>query len=126
MPCVSDYQEPNGLEVEHARLNALLKEVKGGKFSKTNFENAFDSKVYNKTTKEIVDTKTAELCGILKKTNKDVISKYSLELQLWWRDHKKADARRKREKKADTNKVRLRKAALAKLSTKEREALNIG
>lgn len=54
----------------------------------------FDKRVYSKTiTKEDLDEKTAELCSKLKEI--EDVSKYSLELQMWWRDHQIADQKRK-------------------------------
>lgn len=50
---------------------------------------------------------------------------YSLEMQIWWRDHQEKDREREKEEseKAERNKVR--EAALSKLSKEEKEALGL-
>ena len=120
MPCRSDYLEANPLEVELSRVLVCLavlesRVVKGW--------DGYHKDAYNKATQEKLDKKTAELCGKLKK-EKDV-TKYSLELQTWWRDHKKADKRHEQEDKEEKRKANLRKAAAKRLTKKQREALGI-
>lgn len=41
--------------------------------------------------KKYLDKLTSELCSKLKTTD---VTKYSLELQMWWRDHQEADRNR--------------------------------
>jgi hypothetical protein len=69
------------------------------------------------------DELTAELCARISKV-KD-LSKYSLELQVWARDHKIADAKRKRREAEEKQKAAARKKALAKLTEAERKVLGL-
>jgi len=64
----------------------------------------------------------AELCQKLQNVD---ISEYSLEMQMWWRDHQKADkARIERElKEARTRAAKA--AALAKLTEYEKALLGL-
>lgn len=64
----------------------------------------------------------AELCAHLQKHGAD---KYSLEMQIWWRDHRIADKERV-EKEIAEKKLRSEKeAAIAKLTPYERKLLGL-
>ena len=124
MPCNSSYMDPTQSELNLATVYQLLDELKTGKLTEK-FPDGFDSRAYNKGEEEIkkdLDKRTAELCKKLQKTD---VTKYSLELQTWWRDHQKADKERiekfieKKKSNAD------RKKALAKLSDYEKELLGL-
>ena len=128
MPCKSDHMEPNKEETALSKVLAFLDEIKTGKLSPSAFAGGHRG-AYNKASKEKMDKKTAELCGILKETD---VTKYSLEMQMWWRDHQKFDKQRKaseRKRKASERKEvkheAARKEALAKLSDKDKEALGL-
>jgi len=120
MPCRSDYMDPTQFEKNLSEVYQLLDELKTGELSE-NFGNGYDDRVYNKgLSKSHLDKKTAELCSLLKKTD---VTKYSLEMQMWWRDHQKADKERllaERQKRQDKKEI---KEALAKLTEKERKLL---
>ena len=122
MGCNSDYQAANGDEINLSVIYGLLDELKTGKLPKE-FGDGYDKRVYNKgLSKEHVDKKTAELCSKLQEID---ITKYSLEMQMWWRDHKKADAARlKSEIKSHKDKDAKEKA-IAKLTPYERKLLKI-
>lgn len=123
MPCNSDYLNATDLEKNLSEVYQLLDELNGKKLPK-NFGDGYDRRVYNNgLTKKDLDKKVAELCGKLKKV-KD-ISKHSLEMQVWWRDHQKADKERIAEEKNEKSEKKLKKQALAKLSEKEKKALGI-
>ena len=91
MPCNSDYLDANDQEVEYSKVLALLEELKTNKLPKY-YGDGFYPKVYNVTNKIDIDKSVKKLCGKLKKI-KD-ITKYSLETQIWWRDHQRADKER--------------------------------
>jgi len=55
------------------------------------FGGGYDRRVYNKGAKDILGKHLPILCGKLAKTD---VSKYSLEMQIWWRDHQRIDAAR--------------------------------
>lgn len=121
MPCNSDYLNPTDLEINLSKVYQLLDELDGKKLPKS-FGDGYDKRVYSQGLNKIdLDLMVSKLCGQLKKV-KD-ISKYSLELQLWWREHREADKERIVEEKKERNKKRLKKQALGKLSKKEKEAL---
>ena len=88
MPCNCDYMEPNDREINHAKIIALIEELDTGILP----NNPIQSRIYNKTNSEIFNKDGSTLCSRLKNTD---VSKYSLEMQIWWRDHQKADELRK-------------------------------
>ncbi|MGH1470146.1 MAG: hypothetical protein ACRBCS_03075 [Cellvibrionaceae bacterium] len=69
-----------------------------------------------------IDQHTAMLCEFCQKND---VSKYSLELQIWWRDHQKADKDRlEREQEAIKTKAE-KDVALEKLTDYERKLLGL-
>lgn len=123
MPCNGDYLNPTELEINLSTVYSLLDELKTGTLPKS-FGTGYDNRIYNKgLTQATLNKKVDELCSALKK-KKDV-KKYSLEMQVWWRDHQKADKiREKREAQEKKNNI-ARKNALAKLTPAERKLLNL-
>lgn len=111
MPCNCDHLEPNSREKESVRVMKFLREV-GLHTGKVSLYGDVNS----------LDEHTAALCKFCQ--NHDV-KDYSLELQIWWRDHQKADTERL---KKEYEKVRAghdAEAALAKLTAYERELLGV-
>lgn len=122
MPCNSDYMEPNQHEINLSIVYGLLDELETGKLP-TNFGDGFDKRVYNKgLSKEHLDQKTEELCSKLQQTD---VTKYSLEMQIWWRDHQKADAERLQKEIDEKKNAEEKEAVLAKLTTYERRLLGL-
>lgn len=93
MPCNCDHLKASELEIGISRVACLLDEVKRGKKIKKNEWDGYHPKVYNNVSRELGDKLTEELCSFLQ--DKDV-TKYSLECQMWWRDHQEADKKRKK------------------------------
>jgi hypothetical protein len=93
MGCNSDYMSTNNYEIEISKVACLLDELDGKKFEKSHW-NGYHPKVYCKVTRELGDKLVAELCGKLQ--NLDV-KNYSLEMQMWWRDHQAADDKQEAE-----------------------------
>jgi len=91
MPCRSDYMEPNQWELEGSKVLALLEEIAHGTLPDW-YGNGSDHHVYMRMTQKLLDEATAVLCGNLKKLD---VSKFSLEMQMWWKDHQIADAKRR-------------------------------
>lgn len=93
MPCRSDYMEPTAGEIELSRILELLKEITGKDYDHSRAGHGYGDG-YNSFSQERLDAATAQLCLACQNTD---VKNYSLELQLWWRDHQKADARHRDE-----------------------------
>jgi len=102
MPCDSSYMEPHREEIDLSRVYQLLDELDGGTIDKRAWE-GYDKRVYDNSnnTTEQLDAKVAELCKRLEGVVD--ITKYSLELQMWWRDHQIADKRKRERMKTCKN-----------------------
>jgi hypothetical protein len=122
MPCNCDHLEPSSYEKQISKVACLLDELNGKKDLDRSHWGGMHPKVYSKCTKELADKMTAELCSRLQNTD---VTKHSLEMQMWWRDHQLADKQRiereLQEKKNDHD----RKAAIAKLTPHERQLLGL-
>ena len=91
MPCNSDYLEATGWEVAMSTVMALLDELSGNEV-KPEYFRGYHPQVYSKNlTKEEGDKLVNLLCSTLKTMD---VTRYSLEMQIWWRDHQIADAKR--------------------------------
>ena len=120
MPCNSDHLRATHLESEMSKVACLLDELDGKKRINQDHWRGYHPRVYNERVN--ADEMTAELCSRLQGVD---VSKCSLEMQIWWRDHQEADKRRaeKAIKRAKTDKQK--KAALAKLTPHERKLLGL-
>lgn len=124
MPCNSDYLAANDTEIELGRVFLLLDELKGKNLTDKLWNSAgYDKRVYNKADKSTLNKKVTELCSKLQKVKN--ITEYSLEMQMWWRDHKAADKERVKKEQTAFKEAEIRKRALAKLSEIERRALGL-
>ena len=119
MPCNSDYMEATGKEVALSQVACLLDELDGKPIDRSHWR-GYHPAVYNRSVNG--DEIVAELCRRLQSVD---VTKQSLEMQMWWRDHKAADkARLENEiarQKSEADKV----AALAKLTDYERRLLGV-
>lgn len=118
MPCRSEYLEPTDLEREAGRLRLLLDEVLSRQ--PVNPEE-YRRAVIRNATKAEVDGLTAELCAKLQQA--EAPQEFSLELQIWWRDHQAADDAREAQQAQQRRDAKA--AALAKLTPHERELLGL-
>jgi len=122
MPCNSDYMNATQHEINLSVVYGLLDELKIGSLPE-NFGTGYDKRVYNKgLSKKHLDEKTKELCSKLQKID---VTKYSLEMQMWWRDNKKADAKRLQKKLNERKTAKEKEKALAKLTPYERQLLGL-
>ena len=122
MPCNSDYLNPTEREKNLSVVYGLLDELKTGKLPK-NFGDGYDNRIYNKNfDKDHLDKKVSELCSKLQKID---VTKFSLEMQFWWREHQKADKERLLKEELDAKDIEDRKIALSKLSCREKKLLNL-
>jgi hypothetical protein len=102
MPCDASYMNPNHLEKNISRLHCLLQELETGKHvdPASSAWTGYHPAVYNQhPTQADADKLTALLCSKLK--THLAISKCSLELQIWWRNHLAADQAREAKEKKD-------------------------
>ena len=113
MPCRSDHMEPTARERESLRVLGFHKGV--GLLS-----SHYEIPPYGDTAN--LDRQTMQLCLWCQEND---VTKHSLELQIWWRDHQAADKKRiereiaERKRKADRDKL------ISKLTEYERELLGI-
>jgi hypothetical protein len=122
MPCNSDYLAANGIEKEMSKVACLLDELVGKPIDE-GYWKGYHPDVYNShLSKEEQDEMVKELCYKLQKVN---VSDYSLEMQIWWRDHKKADKQRIEAELKSIKQEKERQAALEKLTDYERNILGL-
>jgi len=125
MPCNSDYLNASGLEIELSRVLLLTQELETGKPVDTRSSDwmGYMTEAYGKADlRAKADAAVANLCDRLKKVD---VTQYSLEMQVWWRDHQAADKRREAEEKEKDKKTALRASAIKKLTPAERKALGL-
>jgi len=108
--------EHTAREAESGQVLEFLKEISGEPFDHEN-----PSYYGNLAT---LDEDTARLCSWCQ-GNEDHMSSMSLELQLWWQRHKKADAKREAEERRLAEVERVAQEAIAKLTPAERRALGL-
>lgn len=122
MGCNASYQDPNQIEINLSKVYGLLDELKTGKLP-DNFGDGWDKRVYDKNfSKKDLDKATKKLCSSLQKID---VSQYSLEMQVWWRDHQKADKIRLEEELNNKKLQKDKDIALSKLTDYERNLLGI-
>ena len=122
MPCNGDYMNPHDNEIAGSHVETFFDEIAGLPFDKDNFR-GYHPRAYGVNyTRKHFNHRVAELCDILKKSD---VTKYSLELQIWWRDHQIEDAKRKASEEAEARLEEIRLQAVGKLTIEERKALGI-
>lgn len=120
MPCNSDYQDPTQKEKNYSQVLAILAELKSGVMD-LNWWCGYHPEAYGKNIlKESLDNLTAKACKLLS-AHKD-IRNLSLETQIWWRDHKKADAAREKKKQYTFSFSQINEASLTVEASSEYEA----
>lgn len=120
MPCNSDHLRATHKEREMSRVACLLDELAGKKKINRDHWDGYHPRVYNQRVD--ADAMTAELCSRLQEVD---VSDYSLEMQIWWRDHKAADKKRAEAAIAKAKTDKQKRAALAKLTPHERKLLGL-
>jgi hypothetical protein len=114
--------EPNTREVQLSQVACLLDELDGKSFSTRHWD-GYHPKVYSKfPTEELADQMVEQLCSRLQTLD---VTKYSLEMQTWWRDHQKADKERLEKELEEATLQQHREAALAKLTPYEKGLLGL-
>lgn len=118
--------EANRIEIETSRALCLLEELggKAGRPEKSHWD-GYHPNAYGKANRGMLDHLTCRLCERLQRMDDKAIRTYSLEMQLWWRDHQEADRQRVERELADAADEKAREAAIAKLTQHERDLLNL-
>ena len=125
MPCSMQDMRPEHHEVEMSRVMSCIDEIiKGGEMNRKHFR-GYHPLVYQKTLigKKEGDKLTKKLCSAIQKI--EDISEYSLELQMWWRDHQEADKARLEKELKEAEEKKAKEEALKKLTKYERELLGL-
>lgn len=123
MPCNSDHMEASTRERDLSRVACLVDEINGKKRIDRAHWDGYHPRVYNEgLSKEKADAMVSELCAFLSGAD---VTRYSLEMQTWWRDHQEADRKRRADERAKTNRRRLKAQALNKLTPAERRVLGL-
>jgi hypothetical protein len=98
MPCDSSYMAANRLEIEVSRMRMLLEELKTGEPvdpGSSGWQGYLTGTYSCGPSRKEADALAEELCTALKqKEQLGTVSGYSLEMQMWWRDHQEADRKR--------------------------------
>lgn len=111
MGCNAEHLTPNRIEQESRKLMILLQEVglENGDIPRYGYPSA-------------IHVHTEMLCAYCQEHD---VTQHSLELQIWWRDHQKADRERKERELREEKEAVERKVALSKLSDREQELLGL-
>ncbi len=122
MPCNSDYLNAIPREEHLSKVACLLDELdgKGAPDPTSGNWRGYHPAVYNQTSD--TDALVRELCERLQKLD---VTKYSLEMQTWWRDHQRADKTRVEHEMERIKLDSEKQAALAKLTPYERSLLGL-
>ena len=122
MPCSSSHMEATGKEVAISQVACLLDELNGKAEIEPSHWRGYHPKVYGSLGGSYADALVSELCSRLQQVD---VTTHSLEMQIWWRDHQKADKARLQKEIEAKQQGADREAALAKLSDYERRLLGL-
>jgi hypothetical protein len=117
MPCDSSYMDPTTKEVQLSQVACLLDELEGKPIDRRQW-NGFHPLVYGQSVD--CDGLVRRLCAKLQSVD---VTKFSLEMQIWWRNHQAADKARIERELALKQNEKDREAILAKLTPRERSLL---
>lgn len=109
--------EPTRQERDLSRVACLIDELNGKKIDSTQWD-GFHPRVYGQNVDN--NALVLELCSRLQNVD---VTKYSLEMQIWWRDHQIADKKRVKEEVKKAKEQKDLENVLAKLTPYERKLL---
>jgi hypothetical protein len=121
MPCESGYLEASGYEIRLSQVACLLDELDGKPINQSYWA-GYHPRVYCRAATIEDDKIVQELCSRLQKLD---VTRHSLEMQIWWRDHQKADKERLERHIKEAVELKERKEAIAKLTPYERGLLGL-
>ncbi|NKF52781.1 hypothetical protein G3R49_19680 [Shewanella sp. WXL01] len=113
MGCRYDIKLPSARERESRRVIAYLNEV-----------GLLNCQIGEFGNVAMLDEHTRQLCKFCQ-LNRASIADYSLELQIWWRDHQAADRARAEKELREAKTAKEIKAAHAKLTEHEKRLLGL-
>ena len=111
MPCRCDHMEPTAREKESVKVIDFLRELD---LLSTN------TGTYGNTKQ--LDYHTAMLCDFCRSNN---VNGFSLELQIWWRDHMAADKKRIKREQLEAQIQKEKNIAMTKLTAHEKDILGL-
>ena len=124
MPCLDGGRTPiSEVEMKMHKLRLLMEEYRTGIHVDSELYCADGHAVIEGHTQRDLDHSTRLLCSRMREEQN--ISKYSLEMQIWWRDHQIADKKREEEMLEDVKRRSIKETALSKLTREEREILGL-
>ena len=122
MPCNSDYMNATPTERKMSQVACFMDEINGVNDSHACME-GYHPRVYGQNlNKNQQDEMVVRLCTKCRVID---ISNYSLELQIWWRDHKRADELRNQTDAVAEQRQIDTVTALAKLTDRDIEVLGL-
>lgn len=118
--------DPDDKEVQYSQMYCVIDELNGLVRDKHEWE-VCHPKVYGKSvSKAQADLDIEVLCRRLTRLEaKGKITELSLEAQMWWRDHKRADAERQKQEAEAAQREALIQSARLKLTPEERKVLGL-
>lgn len=124
MPCRYDGPEgPSEAEEYLSKVICLLDELEGGLAPTQRADRAWYGHHHKvKSAMPIRDQVVKSLCDRLKQTD---VTKYSPEMQIWWRDHQIADQKREKEEAQKALEQKEIEVALSKLTPREQALLGV-
>jgi len=120
MPCNEERLGENADEKLAAKLLAVKHELEHGKLLLELYYNPYDSRVYANNAAKIIEQNTPLVCALFQTKSDDQIRFMSPQAQLWWDEHKRADAERVNREYRVAKQKRTHKDFLAQLSPYER------
>jgi hypothetical protein len=111
--------EANVLKIRLSQVACLLDELDGKEIDQHQWQ-GYHPLAYSQRVDG--DKMVAELCKRLQHVD---VKDYSLEMQIWWRDHQAADKARVEAELAAAEDAKAKAAAIAKLTPHERKLLGI-
>lgn len=122
MPCNSDYMYATPSEVAMSQVACLLDELDGIPLNQNHWQGYHPSVYNHHLDKFACDLMVETLCSRLQN---DDVSKRSLEMQIWWRDHQRADKERIEAEVQKAKTESEKNEALAKLTDYEKKLLGL-
>jgi hypothetical protein len=111
---------PTTIERDLSRVACLQDELDGIPID-PRYWAGYHPRVYNESPCD-ADKLVADLCARLQKRD---VTQFSLEMQIWWRDHQHADQERIEKERRAVVEDMARDVALQKLTPAERELLGL-